>query len=79
MDRKSSVGIATVYMVDVRGNIPEQAGLLSLIQSLQTGSGTQPASYPIGTGLPSPGYRGRNVKLTTYLHLIPRSGKEELL
>jgi hypothetical protein len=31
------------------------------------------ASYPVGTGALTPGVkRGRGVKLTTHLHLVPR-------
>jgi hypothetical protein len=41
----------------------------SLIHSVQTGSGAHPASDPMGIG---------GVKLTTHLHLVPRSSMVEL-
>jgi hypothetical protein len=38
---------------------------------VQTGSEAHPASYPVGTGVPSPGVkRGRGVTLTTHPHLL---------
>jgi hypothetical protein len=40
---------------------------------VQTGSGAHPASYPMGTGVLSPGIkRGWGVTLTTHPHLVPR-------
>jgi hypothetical protein len=51
----------------------------SLLHSVQTGSGTHPGSYPIGIGIPSPEDKAAGgVKLTTHLHLVPRSRKMEL-
>jgi hypothetical protein len=54
--------IATDYMLDGRGSIPGRD--FSLLHRVKTGSGT----YPIG----------RTVKLTTHLHLVPRSKMVEL-
>jgi hypothetical protein len=73
MSRDSSVGIVTGYGLDNRMigvRLPEEAGNFSLRHHYQTGSGAHPASYPMGTG----GERG--VKLTTHLHLVPRSKNE---
>jgi hypothetical protein len=57
--------------VDDRGSrvrFPEGAGNFSLYHSVQNSSGAYPASYPMDTGFLSLG-----VKLTTHLHLVPRS------
>jgi hypothetical protein len=53
----------------------------SLLHNVQTGSGTHPASYPIGTVCSFSGGKaasGRGVNLTTHLHLVPRSSMVEL-
>jgi hypothetical protein len=47
--------------------------VFSLLHIVQTGSGTHPASYPIGNG------GGRFVKLTNYLPLVLRSRMVEVL
>jgi hypothetical protein len=48
-----------------RGSIPGRGK-----RCVQTGSVAQPASYPMGTGVLSPGVkRGRDVTLTTHPHL----------
>jgi hypothetical protein len=65
--RDSSVGIALGYGLDDRGSrvrFTAGAGNFSLHHRVQNGSGAHPASYPMGT---------RGVKLTTHLHLVPRS------
>jgi hypothetical protein len=51
---------------------PAGDGNFSLHYSVPNGSGAHPASYPMGTG----GWKqsGQGVKLTTHLHLVPRSG-----
>jgi hypothetical protein len=57
-NRDSSVGIATGYGLDDRGSrvrFPAGAGNFSLHQRVQNGSGTHPASYPMGTGGSFPG------------------------
>jgi hypothetical protein len=41
-------------------------------KTAQIDSVTHLASYPIGTRVPSQGQSGRGVKLTTYLHIVPR-------
>jgi hypothetical protein len=48
-NRISSVGIATSYGLDGRSSIPGK-GDFSLLNSVQTGSGAHPTSYPVGTG-----------------------------
>jgi hypothetical protein len=50
--RDSSVGTAMSYGLDDRGSrvrFPAGAETLSLHHFVQNGSGTHPASYPIGT------------------------------
>jgi hypothetical protein len=51
----------------------------SRVCSVQTDSGTQPASYQMRTGDNPRGYSGRGLKLTTHLHLVPRSRMVELM
>jgi hypothetical protein len=54
----SSVGIVTDYGLDDRMigvRFPAVAGKFSLRHRVQTGSGTHPASYPMGTGGSFPG------------------------
>jgi hypothetical protein len=46
----SSVGVATGYRPDGQGSIPGRARDLSLLHSVQTGSGAHPSSYLMGTG-----------------------------
>jgi hypothetical protein len=64
------IGITLGYGLDDRGSrvrFPAEAGSFSLHHRVQNGPGAHPASYPMGT-------RGdRGVKLTTHLHLVPRS------
>jgi hypothetical protein len=72
--RDSSVGIALGYGLNDRGSrVRFQAGTgnFSLHHRVQNGSGTHPASYPMGARGSFPG-----VKLTTHLHLVPRSKNE---
>jgi hypothetical protein len=67
--RDSSVGIALGYGLDDRGSrvrFPAEAGNFSLHHRIQNGSGAHPASYLMGRG----------VKLSTHLHLVPRSMNE---
>jgi hypothetical protein len=46
----------------------------SLLHCVQSGSGANPASYPMSAkGILPSGKNGRSVKLTTHLHLVPRS------
>jgi hypothetical protein len=72
----SSVSVALCYGLDDRGSrvrFLAEAGNFSLHHRVQNGSGVHPASCPMGNR----GYflevKGRGVKLTTYLHLVPRS------
>jgi hypothetical protein len=46
--RDSSVGIALGYGLDDRGAIPGVVGNFSLHHRVHNGSGTHPASYPVG-------------------------------
>jgi hypothetical protein len=51
MSRDNSVGIATRLRAgdgSSRVRFPAGAGMFSLHHRLQTGSGTHPASYPVG-------------------------------
>jgi hypothetical protein len=49
-------------------------GNFSLLNTVQTGSVVHPASYPMGTGsFFLRGLSDQGVKLTTRLHLVPRS------
>jgi hypothetical protein len=74
----SAVGIATGYEMDGLGSIPGNAKYC-LLHSVQTGYEAHPASYPMGTGNDFPvGKAVRGVKLTTHLHLVPRSRMVEL-
>jgi hypothetical protein len=56
--RDSSVGIALGYGLDDRGSrirFPVGAGNFSLRHSVQNGSGTHPASYPVSARGSFPG------------------------
>jgi hypothetical protein len=56
----SSVGIALGYGLDDQGSgvrFPEGAGNFSLHHRIQNGSGSHPASYPIGTRGSFPGVK----------------------
>jgi hypothetical protein len=58
MSRDSSVGIALGYGLDNRGSgvrFPAEAGNFSLHHRIQNGSGTHPASYPMGSRGSFPG------------------------
>jgi hypothetical protein len=66
-----SVWLTTDWTTGVRS--PTEAEDLSFILCVHTGSGAHPTSYPMGTGVLSPGVkRGRGVMLTTHPHLVPR-------
>jgi hypothetical protein len=72
----SSLGVALGYGLDDRCSrirFPARPGNFSLHHRVQTGSGAHLASYPMGTGAFSLWQSGRDVKLTTHLHLVPRS------
>jgi hypothetical protein len=74
--RDSSVGIATGWTTRVRFPALQDYSLLHVVQ---TGSGAHPASYPVGTwGFFPGGKSGKDVKLTTHLHLLPKSRMVEL-
>jgi hypothetical protein len=67
--RDSSVGVALGLRA---GRFPAGAGNFSLHHRVQNGSGAHPASCPMGIG----GLFAWGVKLTTHLHLVPRSENE---
>jgi hypothetical protein len=75
--RDSSVGIALGYGLNDRGSrvrFAVGAGNFSLYHRFQNCSCAHPDFYPVGTRSSFPGgWSGRGVKLTTYLHLVPRS------
>jgi hypothetical protein len=64
-------------MLEDRGSrvrFPAGAGNFSLQNRVQKGSWAHPASYPMGAGGSFLGERGgRDVKLTTHLHLEPKT------
>jgi hypothetical protein len=56
--RGSSVGTAAGYVLDVRDlgfRFPEEAGNVSLLHRVHTGSAVHPVSYPVGAGGSFPG------------------------
>jgi hypothetical protein len=57
---------------------PAGARDFSLLYSVQTGSGSQIAPYPMGTGAFSTEVKQADVKLTTHLNLVPRSRMMQL-
>jgi hypothetical protein len=78
MNRDNSIGIATGYELDGRGSISGRDKIFSVLHSVQTGSGAQPASYAIGIGGFRHQYSYRVVKLTIQLYLVQRSRMVEL-
>jgi hypothetical protein len=77
--RDSSVGIALGYGLHHRGcrvRFLTGAGNFSLRHRFQNGSAAHPASYPMVPEALSPGLKRPGVKLTTHLHLVPRSKNE---
>jgi hypothetical protein len=76
----SSVGIVQGYRLDDWGcriRFLAGAGNFSLHHCVQNGSGSHPASYPMGTRGSFPGSKAaRDMKLTTHLHLVLRSKNE---
>jgi hypothetical protein len=77
ISRDSSVVTALGYRLDDRDSrdrFPEEAGNFSFHHSVQNGSGAHPASYSMHTRVSFPGGKsGWGVKLTTHIHLVPRS------
>jgi hypothetical protein len=76
--RDSSLGIATGYGLDGRGSVPVRGKIF--LFSIAPGPALEPIQshiqwIPVAV---SPGQSGRGVKLTTYLHLVPRSRMVEL-
>jgi hypothetical protein len=73
----SSVSIVSGYGLDDRAiEVRSPAGAKDFSYNLcvQTGSGAHPASYPMGTGVISPGLK-RDLGVTLSIHspLVPRS------
>jgi hypothetical protein len=50
VNRKSSVGIATISVPGGYDSIPDKGKTFSLLHIVQVGSGAHPASYLVGTG-----------------------------
>jgi hypothetical protein len=74
-----SVGIALDYGLDDRGSRARflaRDGNFFLHHRVQNGSAAHPASYAMGRGTLSLGVKRPCVKLTTHLHLVPRSKNE---
>jgi hypothetical protein len=74
--RDSSVGVALGYRLDDRDSrvrFPAAAGNFSLHHRVQNGSGTPQPPIQWVPGALSLGYSGRGMKLTTHIHLVPRS------
>jgi hypothetical protein len=46
--------------------------MFSLVRNVQTVRGAHTASYSMGTSILSRGRSGRDVRLTTHIHLAPR-------
>ena len=64
-------GIVTRLQVgQSRAQIPVWARDLSFLQNVQTGPGTHPAKYSVGTGVISLGYSSLSVKLNLHLNLV---------
>jgi hypothetical protein len=59
--------------MDDGGSSPASAGNFTLHHRFQTGSGAHPASYSVSIRDSLPGSKAMGVKLTTHLHLVPRS------
>jgi hypothetical protein len=73
----SSVGNATGYGLDGRGSIHVGGKKCSLLHVVQTGFGTDPASYQMGTGTLRPGLNWSESEADHSL-LVPRSRMVEL-
>jgi len=69
--QSSIFGIVTRPQVgQSRVQIPVWARDLSFLQNVQTGPGTHPAKYSVGTGVISLGYSSLSVKLNLHLNLV---------
>jgi hypothetical protein len=66
----SWVGVATDWTSEVR--FPAGERNVSLLHSIQSGSGAHTSSCPLGTRIFPQGESGRSVKLTIHLHLKSR-------
>jgi hypothetical protein len=65
--------VRLVYGLDDRSSIPNQGRNFSLLYRFQTGSGTHPALYPMGTGFFPRVWSSWNLKLPIHsLTLVPR-------
>jgi hypothetical protein len=74
--RDSSVGVGTGYRLDGRGSITGRDKIFVSIPKRQDRLCGPP--YTIGIGEFFPGVLRRGVKLTTHLHLVPKSRMVEL-
>jgi len=64
----------TGYGLNGRNLIPGKERDSPLRHYFHIVSKAHSASYPLAIGPPSPKVSGQSVKLTTYLHLVPKSG-----
>jgi hypothetical protein len=78
MDKRREAGQLwdTGWTVGVR--FPAEARDFHLLHNVQTGAGAHPAFSPMCTGVLFAGESGRGLKVTTHLHLVPRSRMVEL-
>jgi hypothetical protein len=71
----SSISIVSNYRLDNGGSISGRGQRFYPLVSVQTGSEAHLASYPIGTGVSSPGGKAWPECVTDHSpHLVPRSG-----
>jgi hypothetical protein len=69
--------IKSWLVITGRGSSPGRGWEFFIHHHLQTGSGAHPDSYPMDTRGSFPGGKAAGVvKLTTHLHLLPRSKNE---
>jgi hypothetical protein len=77
-DLNSSCGAASLIFQRHSNKFPAGDIYFSLLHSIETGSGANPASYPVCTGDYFSGESGQGVKLIAHLHLVPRTTMVEL-
>jgi hypothetical protein len=67
------ISIATRLWIGQSGvQFPAGVRDSSVLRNIQTGSGTHPASYIMGTEVPSRGLSGWGMMLTTHFQLAPK-------
>jgi hypothetical protein len=73
--RDSAVDSDWLQVRRKRGRSSSPGTVKSFLHVVETGSGANPACYPIVPGAVSPGVKRPGHKFTTYLQLVPRSRK----